>query len=87
VGIIEITSARPSLSAMLTKAQQVGGQVGCDVVVDRQIHRVSLGVPSGRVVATVGVWAQSAPPPPESSGNAIPPSRREFVCGVFDAHH
>jgi hypothetical protein len=84
VGIIEVTaSASTSLGDVMATAARKGAEVGCDVVVERSIHRVV----DARPVPTVYWLAQHhvyVPPPVHHAPvyYAPPPSKREFVCGV-----
>jgi hypothetical protein len=83
VGIIEVTArASTSLGDVMATAARKGAEVGCDVVVDRSIHRVA----DARPVPTTYWLAQHhvyVPPPVHTTTYySPPPSKREFVCGV-----
>jgi hypothetical protein len=95
VGIIEVSGppAQMDLPTVLAEAERAGGEAGCDVVVDRSIHRVSLQLDTPRMML-----AQYHSPPVISHTNRLPgyqqaaapayippPDRREFICGVFVA--
>ena len=66
-------------------AAEKGGEVGCDAVVDRAIHRVSEANPGGR-----RIWlAQLHPPYGQSGSYAAPPpvyaaphGGYQFICAV-----
>jgi hypothetical protein len=95
VGIIEVQApAGTFLYNIWHAAAEKGRSVGCDVVVDRAIHRVSrLDLPRWSAVAhpiiafgtapapLVTTW--TAAPPPTVVTTAPPPDKREFVCGVY----
>ena len=72
VGIIQVTSpAGSDLSRVIDAAADEGKTNGCDLVVDRAIHKVgSLDAP----LVHADYQAQAAPPP----------SQREFICGIYD---
>ena len=68
IGIIEVIApAGTSLSDIFELARQKGSEVGCDVVVDRGIHRITSAIPQAGPVL-----AQLAPGPTPY----IPPALR-----------
>ena len=83
IGVIEVRApAGTELGIVLNEAIRRGAEVGCDMVVDRSIYRVSYGIPGARaIVAQVGVYPSVAPPPVVYA-NPPAPDRREFICGV-----
>ena len=83
IGVIEVRApAGTELGVVLNEAIRKGAEVGCDMVVDRSIYRVSYGIPGARaIVAQVGVYPSVAPPP-VIYANPPAPDRREFICGV-----
>src|SRR4029079_12076875 len=64
IGVIEVSAPAVSdLTTVLTEAASKGGEVGCDVVVDRSIHRIASMIPNaGPLIAQVGVGYTAAPP-------------------------
>jgi hypothetical protein len=78
VGIIEVTSpANSRLDDVLYAAAEKGAEMGCDVVVDRSIHRVAdadalTGLFQRAQYGAAPMYFYAAPPP----------NRREFVCGI-----
>jgi hypothetical protein len=82
VGIIEVMArASTSLGDVLATAARKGGEVGCDVVVDRSIHRVV----DARPAPTTYWRVQHHAHPPPAYAHPVyspPPSKREFVCGI-----
>jgi hypothetical protein len=88
VGIIEVSSpAGTELGKVLDEARRKGGEIGCDMVVDRAIYRVSYGIPGGRALVAQVIMAPPPPSPPPSTVGQTPiytppPDRREFICGV-----
>ena len=84
VGIIEVISpAGFTLNQILGEVIEQGQNVGCDVIVDRSIYRVS------QVDEALPrfVFAQYIPPPTPAPAPVYspPPDRHEFICGVYDA--
>lgn len=84
VGIIEVMApAAANLADVMATAARKGAEVGCDVVVDRSIHRV---VDARPVPTTYWLVQHYVPPPPAPVHAPVyyapPPSKREFVCGV-----
>jgi hypothetical protein len=78
VGIIEVQGpGSMELGSMVNEARAKGGELGCDVVVDRAIHRVAAGeaVHSYALAANQTVYAAPAPPP----------NKHEFICGLYEA--
>ena len=89
IGIIEVRApAGTKLGKVLEEAVRKGGEVGCDMIVDRIIYRVSYGIPGAHaLIAQTTIYAPPPiyPSPPPSQPVFIPeppPDRREFVCGV-----
>ena len=85
IGIIEVRApAWTKLEWILDEAVRKGGEVGCDLVVDRVIYRVSYGIPGAHALLAQTTIYAPAPPtyqPPVNVQEA-PPDKREFVCGV-----
>ena len=85
IGIIEVRApAGTELGKVLAEAVRKGGEVGCDLVVDRVIYRVSYGIPGAHaLIAQTTIYA---PAPPVYQAPVVvpepPPDRREFICGV-----
>lgn len=81
IGVIEVTGpAGLNLAQVLAEAASKGADVGCDVVVDRSIHRIASLIPGAgpllaqAYMAPTPVYTPVMPPPP--------PSKREFICGI-----
>jgi hypothetical protein len=93
VGIIEVTgpAGLMDLQTVMAEAAIAGDSAGCDVVVDRAIHRVGASAspaPVGRMLVQY-IAPYSHPsyvaPQPAAPAYTPPPSRHEFICGVFVA--
>jgi hypothetical protein len=100
VGIIEVRAGdMHSLNSIVAAAQSKGAALGCDVVVQRALHRVVGALPVRSVTVTgddadridprylgAVTGVAPAPMPPTvvpPSGSPPPASRYEYVCGVF----
>ncbi len=85
IGIIEVRApAGTELGKVLDEAVRKGGEVGCDMVIDRVIYRISYGIPKARALLAQSTFY---PPPTVTQPAPVyipeaPPDRREFVCGV-----
>ena len=91
VGIIEvIATASAGLEQVMEAAARKGAEVGCDVVVDRTIHRVADSAPVRGPYWPAQYYAPPPPPPPPvitpapapTYAYVPPPMRREFICGI-----
>lgn len=92
VGIIEVQgpAGNFSLDNVLAEVQSKGAEIGCELILDRAIHRVSLrSLPRHPIVL-----AQAAARPYGHSYSTVaptthvytqeaPPGRREFICAVW----
>lgn len=89
VGIIEVKGPAGDfdLEDVLRHAQEKGRELGCDLIVERAIHRVSSREQQSPRIAQLGGGfrppASSAPPPSPVVVPATGPGRREFICGKF----
>lgn len=91
VGIIEIQGPAGdfSLDRVLAEVQIKGAEIGCQLLVDRAIHRVSLrSLPRHPIVLAraaarpYGSYYSTAPTTHVYTQEA-PPGRREFICAVW----
>jgi hypothetical protein len=91
VGVIEVSGppAHMDLVTVMEEARNAGSEAGCDVVVDRSIHRVSLADPARPRVLLAQFTPSPRPytPPPSFTTPVYtpPPDRRAFICGVYVA--
>jgi hypothetical protein len=71
VGIIEVkTSAGTDLTTVLKAVKKKGQEIGCEIVVDRAIHRVgAAGLPRWTVAATTAGDRPWLPEPPRRSAS------------------
>jgi hypothetical protein len=71
VGVIDVIAPSASrLEDVFAAAADKGKEIGCDLVVDRSIHRVAdAGLPPYHVIAHVTALDLPAPPPPRASGD------------------
>ncbi|MBI4511712.1 MAG: hypothetical protein HY698_18910 [Deltaproteobacteria bacterium] len=88
VGIIEVKGPAGSfdLGNLLPVVQEKGKEVGCDLIIDRAIYRVSGELPTmGVLVAGVGAgyYGQTTTNTPIVYTESAPPGRREFICAVW----
>jgi hypothetical protein len=75
VGIVEVTGSN-DLGEIVRTASEQGRLVGCDVLVDRAIHRVSAAPAASADLTLVTYQAQ-----PVIVGPSPPP--HQFICGIF----
>jgi len=83
VGIIEVSGPAGdfNLGTVVRVAREKAAKLGCDLVVDRSIHKTTSSIPgAGPLLAQYGYTPTPAPIYPVY---APPPGRREFICGVF----
>jgi hypothetical protein len=81
VGLVEVNASDDTaLHEVVEIARERGRKVGCDVLVEREIHRLGCGE-AVRVYAT----AATGPVSVDSSEPAQSAAKREFICGVFDS--
>jgi hypothetical protein len=89
VGILEVTgpAIEFDLDAVIRRAKKKGRELGCDLIVDRSIHRVSMATRQPILLAQLGHTSvgqyTTTQPQPFNVYNAPPPGRREFVCGIW----
>ena len=89
VGIIEVQGPAGDfdLGKVVKAAREKAAKLGCDLVVDRAIHKVTSAIErAGPLVAQypyVYTPPPTATPQPIYVANAAPPGRREFICGVY----
>jgi hypothetical protein len=85
IGIIEVTAAAGTdLPAVMTEAASKGGEVGCDVVVERSIHPITSMIPNAGPPIAQAYYTHPTPmyTPAPTYAAAPPPSKREFICGL-----
>lgn len=86
IGVIEVSApAATVLSQVLAEAASKGGQVGCEVVVERSIHRITSIIPNAGPPIAQAYHTYSSPPvytPTPTYVAPPPPSKREFICGL-----
>jgi hypothetical protein len=93
VGIIEVVGPAERLDwdTLLAAAQEKGRDVGCDLVVDRAVHRISTPPRrQGQLVAAPRYFVASlsdvkAPKATAYAATAAPQGRKEFICGKYVA--
>lgn len=86
VGIIEVLVPQGyALSDVMDLASAEGARVGCDVVVDRLIHRITAREPETRFM--LAQYPQLYPAPrlgqPMTPYYSPPPNQRDFICGLW----
>jgi len=86
IGVIEVSAPPASdLSQVLAEAASKGGQVGCEVVVERSIHKITSTIPNAGPLMAQAYHTNSSPAvyaPPSMYVPPPPPSKREFICGL-----
>lgn len=93
VGIIEVSgpAERLDMDTLVTAARQKGRDVGCDLIVDRAVHRISTPPRRhGSFAPTPHYFVASlanvkAPSVTAYAATAAPQGRKEFICGKFVA--
>lgn len=96
VGIIEVIhSADAGMLTVLRSAHKLAQEVGCDLIVDRSLHRFSFdtarplprhrGAVTGRCqFARPGVSPHYQPAFPPPAAASAPPGTTAFICGVYE---
>jgi hypothetical protein len=92
IGIIEVSGppAQMDLATVMFEAHNAGAEAGCDVVVDRSIHRISFRREERAHLILAQYRAPYITPTPYHPAAPMvtpvytpPPDRREFVCGIY----
>jgi hypothetical protein len=82
IGVIEVRApSGSSLDWIVQEAARKGGEVGCDLVVERSIYRVTYGIAGARAVVATSIQMSIAPPMAGYNGRP-PKDRRQFICGI-----
>ena len=84
VGIIEVlVPVGYALSDVMDLSSAEGARVGCDVVVDRVIHRVTAQEPARRFAVNAQYYPTPPPPQATTPYYGPPSNQRDFICGLW----
>ena len=77
VGVIEVRGPADyfDLGKVVKAAREKAAKLGCDLIVDRAIHKTASAIERGGPLLAQYPYAYVPPP--------APPGRREFICGVY----